>query len=484
MTRITNFKRILCCLLACVVLCCAVMRPLTVKAVEPVSMTVVGVSAVCVVAAILIAIGLEPLVESSISGFNALVNDIVSVLPTEFVVISSVSGYLVKMIMADGITYAPRNLVEWIVDYLLASEAVTFSSVYPYTISSYEEICEYLTVNDAEDYAYAQTYNRLYHFTFPDSTTVTEGWVWTDSNVTLLKSTLSSGGYQYSLRFYGPYCISFNAGLSLSAIDVFDDTLTYPRNVVMTYSDVATGTIEREDKEEGYVTSLDGIAVTDVFSETLDATWTGESITVTDTEVGTDVAAIPLSVPATVADTVATTREEVIAGTATKADTVTLDETITDTSTATTGLLSSVLSWLEKIWTAIKSLVSGITAPIVNAITSVKTQVVSLVNFFTATSYVESPLVAINFGALFELFPFNIPYGIYQAISFWDSGSEAPVLTVPLPTFTGGAVDIYEFEIDFSEIPGMDVLVSIIRAGELILFAVGLLMITRKVTKW
>lgn len=45
-------------------------------------------------------------------------------------------------------------------------------------------------------------------------------------------------------------------------------------------------------------------------------------------------------------------------------------------------------------------------------------------------------------------------------------------------------MDIYEFEIDFSEIPGMGTLVAIIRGGELILFAVGLLMITRKVTKW
>ncbi|MBR2910148.1 MAG: hypothetical protein IKC05_00930, partial [Lentisphaeria bacterium] len=81
--------------------------------------------------------------------------------------------------------------------------------------------------------------------------------------------------------------------------------------------------------------------------------------------------------------------------------------------------------------------------------------VTQVVDFFTGTSYVESPTAALKFGSLFDLFPFNIPKGIYDAISFWEASASPPVITIPLPSYTGGAMDIYEFEINFSEIPGM-----------------------------
>ena len=121
---------------------------------------------------------------------------------------------------------------------------------------------------------------------------------------------------------------------------------------------------------------------------------------------------------------------------------------------------------------------------LLNGLSALKNGISSLNNFFTGTTIIQSPLDAIKFDALFDLFPFNIPYGIYQAISFWDADGAAPVITIPLPTVEKSGVGIYEYKINFADIPGMDALVSVIRAGELILFAIGLLMVTRKVTKW
>lgn len=95
-----------------------------------------------------------------------------------------------------------------------------------------------------------------------------------------------------------------------------------------------------------------------------------------------------------------------------------------------------------------------------------------------------SPVEAIHFAGIFDLFPFNIPKGIYDAIAFWEAPAAPPVIKIPLPSYIGGAMDIYEFEINFSEIPGMDAIAALIRSGELILFVVGLVILTEKVTKW
>lgn len=216
-------------------------------------------------------------------------------------------------------------------------------------------------------------------------------------------------------------------------------------------------------------------------------TWRSDTIPVSSPVVSSTTA-IPLSIPASVADAPGRSYADTTSGTRTVAETVSVTDTDvgtdTGTDTGTASLWSTLWGWLEKIWTAIKSLVTGITAPIVNAISAVRSTAVSISEYLTGTAYVESPLAAIHFGDLFDLFPFNIPYGIYNAITFWNAQASPPVITIPLPTYTGGGFDIYEFEINFSEIPGMDTLAAIIRGGELILFAIGLLIITRKVTKW
>lgn len=186
------------------------------------------------------------------------------------------------------------------------------------------------------------------------------------------------------------------------------------------------------------------------------AGWYANSVTVPGTIAGTDEddeeVALPIAPGKTWGDTIGKTQTDVWAGAGSWEDTQA--GTGTDTESGT---------------------ISGtITIPGINA----------LVNFFTGTAIVESPLTAIRFGALFDLFPFNIPKGIYDTINFWNASAAPPVISIPLPNVTRGGVDVDTYELDFAEIPGMNTLAALIRGGELILFAIGLLMITRKVTKW
>ena len=116
--------------------------------------------------------------------------------------------------------------------------------------------------------------------------------------------------------------------------------------------------------------------------------------------------------------------------------------------------------------------------------TEVKTGLAKLVDFFTGTTYVESPLDAINFGTLFECFPFNIPAGIYEAINFWSAEGSAPTLVFPTLAISDGKVSGDEFTVNLADMPGMAQIAALIRAGELILFVIGLAILTRKVTKW
>lgn len=228
--------------------------------------------------------------------------------------------------------------------------------------------------------------------------------------------------------------------------------------------------------------------VVDSIPERIIPAWDSASVTVTDDRIGGSVTAVPVSVSSDISSVAVAPKSDVISGTRVDADVIVKEGlatgTETGTETGTVSLWNKLWGWLEKIWTAIKSLVTGITTPIVNAISAVRSKVASLADVFSGTVVVASPLEAIHFGALFDLFPFNIPYGIYKAITLWGSTAAAPTVTIPLPTYKGGSMDIYKFEINFSEIPGMDKLAAVIRAGELILFVLGLAMVTRKVTKW
>ena len=510
MIHTTNFKRLICCVLVVLLVSFCVLRPMTAYAVEPISMTVVGISAACVIGAILIALGVRPLVNTSLDGFEQLVNDIVSQLPEEFIIMNTLVGVAAKMILSDGITYAPRNLVTWILDYLVApadtSVAPTVEAVF--------------TPSEAP----RQSYNVLYNFAVNHGTSLDAEFASAINKMSycalvrlkMLDTSDSSFFTSYGYLWYN-VLPSFSAVSGITLNGQYCEKamqITYNGEYVLAYSRsgladgdyvriCATGSysdfylanvsavrLSNPASKSAYAASGDSLTLDDSFADTLDSSaytsWTSKGVTVPDSLAGTGTISLPLSVPATVADAVDRSYADTISGTKTVAETVSLTETDTgtDVGTGTASLWQTLWGWLQKIWTAIKDLVSGITVPITNAIANVRSVAKSIADFFATTMVIESPMTAIHFGALFDLFPFNIPHGIYTAVTFWNATASPPVITIPLPTFSNGSVGIYEFEINFSEIPGMDTLSAIIRGGELILFAIGLLMVTRKVTKW
>ena len=441
-------------------------------AVEPVSMTVVGITAACVVAAILVGIGVRPLANNALGGFEQLVNDILSDLPSEFFAITSATGIFLKAFLTNGATFAPKDLVDWITNYVAIRtlpSGVTYSLPCDFStrISSMYKQAVNLLYSNSYITDFLTEYKYLYAFVCNGSGLGSPYFVVTDGQIDGIVEK-PDGWHSNRLFFqYTSEFVAFGYNVISGGLSPFVDYFTGSN-----YS--SPGTIELFDCD-----SFD-VYLTSVYS-----TWLSDAIPVSDPAVSSTVA-VPISVPSTVADAASRSYADTISGTRTVAETVSLTntDTGTDVGTGTASLWQTLWGWLQKIWTAIKDLVSGITVPITNAIANVRSVAKSIADFFATTMVIESPMTAIHFGALFDLFPFNIPHGIYTAVTFWNATASPPVITIPLPTFSNGSVGIYEFEINFSEIPGMDTLSAIIRGGELILFAIGLLMVTRKVTKW
>ena len=94
------------------------------------------------------------------------------------------------------------------------------------------------------------------------------------------------------------------------------------------------------------------------------ATWAAGTVAVPGSVVGSDsddeIAYVPLSIGQTYTETVSQTQEEVQTGDASYVDT---------SENATTGLLGTVIGWLEDIWTAIKSIPSAFSQWFTNIIT-------------------------------------------------------------------------------------------------------------------
>lgn len=94
-----------------------------------------------------------------------------------------------------------------------------------------------------------------------------------------------------------------------------------------------------------------------------------------------------------------------------------------------------------------------------------------------------------------EIFPFCIPFDFYLLFDLFSAEPEAPHFIMPFPiprritvdsdgNFNGYEYESYTVEIDFRDKPELEAFMEIFRRGELILFAVGLAMVTRKFIRW
>ncbi len=509
MTHTTNFKRILCLLLACLVLTSTIITPVAASPYllyEAIAATARNAIASLIRAlGVYVSDGIENTLSQGLETWESLVDIIVSRLPDEFLYTNAAMEVFVRMITKDGLYYVDRNLVETVADMLVNTfetkdgELIVpvgygFPSMEAWQVNEVNAILEDCKQNG---YYYSSYIRKMPYCCFIDFSPASENAQYLSPIVVFSTDEETEATYNPNSGYLKIYIPSGSAlmlyndssggrgHLRSSSAGEWEFSLTVNGATVLNYEGETTVNIT---DTFGY--SVDSVNAEAVTAE-VPAAWDSKSVAVAEKDTDKVITGLPLSVPTSTGGAATTPWENVTSGTQVDTETEAIPDTntgtevIPDTDVETqAGFWATLWGWLEKIWTAIKSLATAIAQPIVNAIAAVKAQVVALVNFFTGTVTVASPLQAIRFNALFDLFPFNIPYGIYQAVTLWGSSAEPPVIRVPLPNYSGGSVSVYEFEINFAEIPGMDKLATIIRAGELILFVLGLALITRKVTKW
>lgn len=509
MTRITNFKRILCLLLACLVLTSAIITPAAASPYllyEAIAATARNAIASLIRAlGIYVSDGIENTLTQGLSTWESLVDMIVARLPDEFLYTNAAMDVLVRMMMKDGLAYVDRNLVTAVAKMLtdgfddengnfIVPVGYGFPSMEPWMVN---EVNSILNACKRNGYYYSSYIRDMPHCCFIDFSPLSGTAQYLSPIVIFSLEEETEAVYNANSGYLNIY---IPAGRVLMLYNNTSGGQGYLRSDSASEWELkfrvnGATVVNYEGETTVNITDTFGAGVDSVNAETVTAeipvAWDNKSVAVQHKENDKVVTGLPLSVPNSVGGAATTPWGDATAGTQTGTNT----EAIPDTNTGTevtpdvdvdtqVGFWATLWGWLEKIWTAIKSLATAIAQPIVDAIAAVKAQVIALVNFFTGTVTVANPLQAIRFNALFDLFPFNIPYGIYQAVTLWGSSAEPPVIRVPLPNYSGGSVSVYEFEINFAEIPGMDKLATIIRAGELILFVLGLALITRKVTKW
>lgn len=502
MTRTSNFRRVLCLLLTLLLVFTTVLRPVTVHASGALAGgLLVGVSAPVAIAGILAIIGIGVAVKN----YSAIQDWVQDAIRHFF--IDTDDGQAVPAYKYGNQLYIDEEIVQTAVNAYADLSSQMYSDAW----------------DMGQKYQYMYTFklsdNRYSLVCWTDGTpyvddshqTVTEDVIMIPAPALVYRYTnyesvneIASGLVGYG--DYYPY--------TFSGVTVQDVTRTVLSSVSDPFDNYAPGiTVTADDNTKTAARPILDATTTEYVS-------TGTQVKVeTGTSAGTDTDTVPDTGTADLSGILAWLQAiwEAIKALA------------SNITTPIVNAISSITSWLSDIWDAIKALASDIATPIVDGIstgitsltswlsdikdaistgvitlnkslssviTSLQQHIVNnllrgialetydLVDFITGTATVASPTEALHFSALFDLFPFNIPYGIYQAISFWEASAAPPVITIPLPTVSGGSLDLYEYEIDFSEIPGMDTIAAVIRGGELILFCIGLLLITRKVTKW
>lgn len=498
-------SRVFRCLMCLLLICCMLVNisPVRAHATAISSATAVGIAAALVVGSILIGLDIMPSSSVLSSSFQNLVNAIVSALPDEFIVTGVLAQTAVKMFLKDGITYAPRNLVSFVLNYVSTAKVESV----PLIERKFEPF-EYADIDysysDFVDYINSRRYDTslggsaLYEMFLASTVCVPMKVIQTQ--VTRYGYLFGSGFKLNTHEIDGEEVTVVTSSSPILYVDTFYGTPgisasfdTGHCNYCDEYCFMAASSASTLSKTKyilgnpayasSYSVSSDAFSLGDTYSDSLDddkyLPWVGSGISIPNTGVGSDTDSdsigLPVSVPATIEDVAASSRSDVIAGTETKAETVTIDDTISDTTTDTsTGWLSTVVSWLQSILNAIKSLISGITTPIVNAIA----EVVAAVKAIAIPTTAEPPgFDSMTLPSLKNFFPFCIPFDLYAMMQALCADPVAPCFTFAT-SFLG---HLYTVDIDLS--PWEDVAV-LVRYMITAIHIVALTVATRKFIKW
>ena len=181
-------KRIMCCLMAALILCCAVVRPLEASAASAGAVatgaTVVGISPGLAVAGILVCLGVG---YAGTGDFEDLVENIVENIPADFIIETSAPVEMVEGAIYQDVCYVSQEFVSWVNDWLYAptngSEPALYADGYELS-TSYQDIFDKAVSENPEYSSYADDFVYSYCYQTGD----TKHIVYTDEPLKYINS--------------------------------------------------------------------------------------------------------------------------------------------------------------------------------------------------------------------------------------------------------------------------------------------------------
>lgn len=178
-------KRIMCCLMAALILCCAIVRPIeaSATAILPALPTLTGISSGQAICGALAALGIGIAAGSSVD-YRDLVDRIEAALPAEHIIATSTDNVdLVPVVTYEDITYISQSLVEFVQKYIFEPTDDTSPTVkatgYELT-STFQDIYDEAIALNPDYASIANAYNYCYTYTTGNTGTI----IYTDKPVT------------------------------------------------------------------------------------------------------------------------------------------------------------------------------------------------------------------------------------------------------------------------------------------------------------
>lgn len=467
MIRITNFKRVLCILCALLLVFSMTTRP--VMAVEW-ALVAKWVAGSLLAGAVLSGLGV--LVEDALESGNQKLQEAIASIKFAWKD-RTVSDKVEVYTDSEGKVYIPEEMIEEARDALYESGLIVVEEGRPpvlpagqgikYDINRQVRVGVDTTVFSLSPYGNGATYLYLASLEPFQNYSV----VWYGSSPVY---TYDSLNYTYNGMTFYYACVKGSSTFISGVDEILLDYEAHLPYIGMVLSGEISGGLDKITVAEGFKAGY--IAGRDQGLAEGYAQWADGAIE-NQTEDERELY-YPIGLGATLEDVQGMTQEQIWEGGVTQAELsdtlqMSLSQHLANIKGFLRGQFQDLIQGLENIKLTMQQSLQGLQ---------------QLGQMFTTTTLVQSPLEALHFGAMFDLFPFSIPYDLVQCINFWGASAAAPTLTIPLPTVQGGRAAVTTYDVNLGELPGFNQIAALIRAGELILFGIGLVLITRKVTKW
>lgn len=493
--------RLLCLFLACLILANSFIIPVRASVVGFLGFTIRSLIASLIRACgVYVADGIQDSLSDGLSVWESLVDYITAKVPAKYLYINAAGEKFIEVIMQDGLYYADRNLVEWVID-MLTSVGENSAGEYVQPVGFGYPDMEQWQVNqinailsDLESMygRYYGVYTReLPYCTFID---------FSASSATLYGSPLVIFSEEPCDSYFNPNSgllhVKVPAGFGImlwtdsaggngsyrsSSSSAYEIDMKVDGATILDYEAVVT-----VQSHGGFGGSFDSIAV-ESDTPTISNSWSSAAVTVSNSK-GASVVGVPVSVPSDdTEDTAIAPWGDVTSGTQAGSGSVSIPGTGTDFVTkpdigtdaeTQTGFWSSVLSWFGSIWDVLSQILSGVLAIPIAIVQAIASAVAEVIEAIKALDPDAPKFDDFQVPSLQSFFPFCIPFDLLDMMRALNASPVAPSFTFACPLPGGG---VYNVHIDLSAWNGV---ASTIRSVTIAIYVVALANSTRKFIKW